>query len=163
MAAPQRLIVGISGASGVIYVIRLLEILKGSGIETHLIMTRGAEITLAHETRRKLAEVYALADHAHAPGDIAASVSSGSFRTMVMIDAPCSMRSLAEIAGGVTAGLLSRAADVVLRERRRLDLMVCETPLHTGHLRNLTAVSEMRGSSPRQCRPSMRALKRWKT
>lgn len=140
---PKRLIVGISGASGVIYGIRLLEILKGRGVETHLIMTRAAEITLAHETRRKLAEIHALADHVHAAGDIAAPVSSGSFRTMGMVVAPCSVRSMAEIAGGVTSGLLSRAADVVLKERRRLVLMVRETPLHTGHLRTMTALSEM--------------------
>ena len=140
---PQRLVIGISGASGVIYGIRLLEILQGSGIETHLVMTRAAEITLAHETRRKLAEVHALADHVHAAGDIAAPVSSGSFRTMGMIVAPCSVRSMAEIASGVTSGLLSRAADVALKERRRLVLMVRETPLHTGHLRTMAALSEM--------------------
>lgn len=143
MSAPRRLIVGISGASGVIYGIRLLEILQGSGIETHLIMTRAAEITLAHETNRKLAEVHGLADHVHSATDIAAAVSSGSFRTLGMIVAPCSVRSMAEIASGVTSGLLSRAADVVLKERRRLVLMVRETPLHTGHLRNMAALSEM--------------------
>ena len=140
---PRRLIVGISGASGVIYGIRLLEILRDCGVETHLVMTRAAEITLAHETRRKLAEVHALADHVHAAADIAAPVSSGSFRTMGMVVAPCSVRSMAEIAGGVTSGLLSRAADVVLKERRRLVLMVRETPLHTGHLRTMAALSEM--------------------
>lgn len=143
MAAPRRLIVGISGASGVIYGIRLLEILKDQGVETHLVMTRAAEITLAYETRRKLAEVHALADHVHSVSDIAAPISSGSFRTMGMIVAPCSVRSMAEIASGVTAGLLARAADVVLKERRRLVLMVRETPLHTGHLRTMTALSEM--------------------
>ncbi len=141
--APRRLIVGISGASGVIYGIRLLEILQGSGIETHLIMTRAAEITLANETRRKLAEVHALADHVHSATDIAAPLASGSFRTMGMIVAPCSVRSMAEIACGVTSGLLSRAADVVLKERRRLVLMVRETPLHSGHLRNMAALSDM--------------------
>ena len=139
----RRLIVGISGASGVIYGIRLLEILRGHDIETHLIMTRAAEITLAHETSRKLAEVHALADHVHSASDIAAPAASGSFRTMGMIVAPCSVRSMAEIAGGVTSGLLSRAADVALKERRRLVLMVRETPLHTGHLRTMAALSEM--------------------
>lgn len=141
--APRRLIVGISGASGVIYGIRLLEILRDCGVETHLIMSRAAEITLAHETRRKLAEVHALADHVHSATDIAAPVSSGSFRTMGMVVAPCSVRSMAEIASGVTSGLLTRAADVVLKERRRLVLMVRETPMHTGHLRNMAALSEM--------------------
>ncbi|MCB1444421.1 MAG: UbiX family flavin prenyltransferase [Rhizobiaceae bacterium] len=141
--APRRLIVGISGASGVIYGIRLLEILRDCGVETHLIMTRAAEITLAHEARRKLADVHALADRVHSATDIAAPVSSGSFRTMGMIVAPCSVRSMAEIASGVTSGLLSRAADVVLKERRRLVLMVRETPLHAGHLRSMAALSEM--------------------
>ena len=141
--APRRLIVGISGASGVIYGIRLLEILRDCGVETHLIMTRAAEITLAHEARRKLADVHALADRVHSATDIAAPVSSGSFCTMGMIVAPCSVRSMAEIASGVTSGLLSRAADVVLKERRRLVLMVRETPLHAGHLRSMAALSEM--------------------
>ena len=124
--APRRLIVGISGASGVIYGIRLLEILRDCGVETHLIMTRAAEITLAHEARRKLADVHALADRVHSATDIAAPVSSGSFRTMGMIVAPCSIRSMSEIASGVTSGLLTRAADVVLKERRKLVLMVRE-------------------------------------
>lgn len=140
---PQRLIVGISGASGVIYGVRLLEILREAGVETHLVMSRAAEITLAHETRRKLAEVQALAARVHATQDIAAPISSGSFRTMGMIVAPCSVRSMSEIASGVTSGLLTRAADVVLKERRRLVLMVRETPLHTGHLRTMTQLSEM--------------------
>lgn len=141
--APRRLIVGISGASGVIYGVRLLEILRETGIETHLVMSRAAEITLAHETRRKLAEVHALASRVHAAQDIAAAISSGSFRTMGMIVAPCSVRSMSEIASGVTSGLLTRAADVVLKERRRLVLMVRETPLHTGHLRTMAQLSEM--------------------
>lgn len=140
---PRRLIVGISGASGVIYGVRLLEILRAHEIETHLVMTRAAEITLAHETRRKLAAVHALAAQVHDAHNIAASISSGSFRTMGMIVAPCSIRSMSEIASGVTSGLLTRAADVVLKERRRLVLMVRETPLHTGHLRTMTQLSEM--------------------
>ncbi|WP_309473621.1 UbiX family flavin prenyltransferase [Paracoccus versutus] len=144
------------------YGIRLLEILQGSGIETHLVMTRAAEITLAHETRRKLAEVHASADHVHSATDIAAPVSSGSFRTMGMVVAPCSIRSMAEIAGGVTSGLLSRAADVMLKERRRLVLMVRETPLHTGHLRTMTALSEMGRSSSRRSRPSTPGPERWR-
>lgn len=138
-----RLIVGISGASGVVYGIRALQLLREAGIETHLVMSRSAEITLAHETDLKVAEVRALADVTHSQADIGAAVSSGSFKTLGMLVAPCSIRSMSEIATGVTSGLLSRAADVVLKERRRLVLMVRETPLHTGHLRAMTQLSEM--------------------
>jgi 4-hydroxy-3-polyprenylbenzoate decarboxylase len=140
---PNRLVVGISGASGVIYGIRMLEALRELGIETHLILSKAAEITLAHETSRKLADVKALADHCHRPEDIGAAPASGSFRTMGMVVAPCSIRTMGEIATGVTTTLLSRAADVVLKERRRLVLMVRETPLHTGHLRTMLSLSEM--------------------
>ena len=136
-------VVGMSGASGVIYGIRLLEILRDLDIPRHLVMSRSAEVTLAHETRFKVAEVRALATKCYAQTDIGAAISSGSFRTRGMVVAPCSMRSMAEIASGVTSGLLTRAADVVLKERRRLVLMVRETPLHTGHLRSMTALSEM--------------------
>ncbi|MBP2150139.1 UbiX family flavin prenyltransferase [Xanthobacter flavus] len=139
----KRLVVGISGASGVIYGVRMLELLRAAGIETHLVMSRTAEITLAHETDRKVADVKALASVCHSNDDMAAAISSGSFRTMGMVVAPCSMRSMSEIASGVTSSLLSRAADVVLKERRRLVLMARETPLHTGHLRTMTEVSEM--------------------
>lgn len=139
----KRLVVGISGASGVIYGVRMLELLRAAGIETHLVMSRTAEITLAHETDRKVADVKALASVCHSNDDMAAAISSGSFRTMGMVVAPCSMRSMSEIASGVTSSLLSRAADVVLKERRRLVLMARETPLHTGHLRTMTQVSEM--------------------
>lgn len=138
-----RLIVGISGASGVIYGARLLELLRPLPVETHLVMSRTAEVTLALETDLKPAVVRSRADVVHAIGDLAAPISSGSFKTMGMVVAPCSIRSMAEIASGVTTTLLSRAADVVLKERRRLVLMVRETPLHTGHLRTLTALSEM--------------------
>jgi 4-hydroxy-3-polyprenylbenzoate decarboxylase len=138
-----RLIVGISGASGVIYGARLLELLRPLPVETHLVMSRTAEVTLALETDLKPAVVRSRADVVHAIGDLAAPISSGSFNTIGMVVAPCSIRSMAEIASGVTTTLLSRAADVVLKERRRLVLMVRETPLHTGHLRNLTALSEM--------------------
>jgi len=140
---PRRLIVGISGASGVIYGIRLLETLRPLGIETHLVLSKSAEITLAHETDWKVADVRALATHAHAPQDIAAAISSGSFRTLGMIIAPCSVRSMSEIASGVTSSLLTRAADVVLKERRRLVLLVRESPLHVGHLRTMTQLAEM--------------------
>ncbi|MCW5721628.1 MAG: UbiX family flavin prenyltransferase [Devosia sp.] len=142
-SSPRRLIVGLSGASGVIYGVRLLEVLKESGVETHLVMSRSAEITLAHETRRKIADVRALAHTTYAATDIGAAISSGSFRTMGMIVAPCSVRSMSEIASGVTSSLLTRAADVVLKERRRLVLLVRESPLHLGHLRTMTQLAEM--------------------
>jgi 4-hydroxy-3-polyprenylbenzoate decarboxylase len=135
--------VGISGASGVIYGIRLLEVLKGLPVESHLVMSKAAETTLAYETDLKVAHVQALADAAYTPADIGAAISSGSFRTLGMVVAPCSIRSMAEIACGTTAGLLTRAADVTLKERRRLVLMVRETPLHSGHLRSLLQLSEM--------------------
>ncbi|MBV9829423.1 MAG: UbiX family flavin prenyltransferase [Alphaproteobacteria bacterium] len=139
----SRLIVGVSGASGAIYGARLLELLQPLPIETHLVMSRSAEMTLALETELKAADLRARADIVHAVGDLAAPISSGSFRTLGMVIAPCSVRSMAEIASGVTSSLLTRAADVVLKERRRLVLLVRETPLHTGHLRTLTALSEM--------------------
>jgi 4-hydroxy-3-polyprenylbenzoate decarboxylase len=110
----RRLIVGISGASGIIYGVRTLEVLRRLGVETHLVMTRSAQVTLAHEMTTKVADVNALASHVHRPEDIAASISSGSFQTMGMIIAPCSIRSLSEIASGVTSTLLTRAGDVVL-------------------------------------------------
>ncbi|HYR64540.1 MAG TPA: UbiX family flavin prenyltransferase [Reyranella sp.] len=143
MSDPSRLVVGISGASGVIYGVRLLQALKDLPVETHLVMTRTAEITLGHETKLKVAEVRRLADAAYGIDDLAAAISSGSFRTMGMIVAPCSMRSLGEIANGITSNLLTRAADVVLKERRRLVLMARETPLHAIHLRNMTRLAEM--------------------
>lgn len=143
MSEPKRLVIGISGASGVIYGVRLLEALKPLPVETHLVMTRTAEVTLAHETNLKVAAVRKLADVAHSVDDLAAAVSSGSFRTLGMIVAPCSMRSLGEIAGGISTNLLTRAADVVLKERRKLVLLVRETPLHAIHLRNMTTLAEM--------------------
>jgi 4-hydroxy-3-polyprenylbenzoate decarboxylase len=138
-----RLIVGISGASGAIYGARLLELLRPLPVETHLVMSRTAEVTLALETELKPAELRSRADVVHAIGDLAAPISSGSFKTIGMVVAPCSIRTMAEIASGVTTTLLSRAADVVLKERRRLVLLVRETPLHLGHLRTMTALSEM--------------------
>ena len=143
----KRLIVGISGASGIIYGIRLLELLKNMDDElrpeTHLIMSRSAEITLAYETTLKVSDVQKLADATYANKDIGAALASGSFKTMGMIIAPCSVKTLAEIATGVTSTLLPRAADVILKERRRLVCMVRETPLHSGHLRNMLALSDM--------------------
>jgi len=144
MALPvRRLIVGISGASGIAYGIRALVALGRCGIETHLIMTRSAQITLAHETAVKVADVNRLATVVHRIDDIGASISSGSFRTMGMLVAPCSVRTMSEIATGVTSSLLTRAADVVLKERRRLVLMVRESPLHLGHLRTMASLAEM--------------------
>ena len=143
MIDSNRLVIGISGASGVIYGVRLLQALQEFPVETHLVMTRTAEVTLAHETSLKVAEVQALAGRAHPVDDLAAAISSGSFRTLGMIVAPCSMRSLGEIANGISSNLLTRAADVVLKERRRLVLLVRETPLHAIHLRNMTALAEM--------------------
>lgn len=142
---PPRLIIGISGASGVVYGIRLLRMLQDSMIETHLVMSRAAQVTLAHETSHKLKAVKELADAYYDIDDMAAAISSGSFLTLGMIVAPCSVKTLAEIASGVTTTLISRAADVVLKERRRLVLMVRETPLHAGHLKNMLAVTEMGG------------------
>ncbi len=140
---PDRLIVGISGASGIVYGARVLEALKDTPIETHLVMSKSAEITLAYEMQMKVADIHALADVVHPIHDIGASISSGSFHTRGMIVAPCSIRTLSEIAVGTTGSLLTRAADVVLKERRRLVLMVRETPLHLGHLKSMTAVTEM--------------------
>jgi 4-hydroxy-3-polyprenylbenzoate decarboxylase len=142
-ATPKRMIIGISGASGVTYGVRLLQLLRNAGVETHLVMSKTAELTFAYETDLKIAEVREIANVCHAIDDMASAISSGSFRTAGMIVAPCSMRSMSEIASGVTTTLLTRAADVALKERRRLVLMVRETPLHTGHLRTMTALSEM--------------------
>jgi len=140
---PRRLVIGISGASGVIYGIRMLELLKDSDIETHLVMSRSAEMTLAYETHHKARDIKKLASVAHPIGDIGASISSGSFSTMGMVIAPCSIKTMSEIACGVTSTLLSRAADVVLKEKRRLVLAVRETPLHGGHLRTMTSLFDM--------------------
>jgi 4-hydroxy-3-polyprenylbenzoate decarboxylase len=141
--AAARLIVGISGASGTIYGVRLLELLRKAEIETHLVMSRSAEMTLAYETDIKPKDVRALASVHYAVTDIGAAISSGSFPTMGMIIAPCSIRTMSEIASGVTASLLSRAADVVLKEKRRLVLAIRETPLHVGHLRSMTVLAEI--------------------
>jgi 4-hydroxy-3-polyprenylbenzoate decarboxylase len=141
--AAARLIVGISGASGTIYGVRLLELLRKAEVETHLVMSRSAEMTLAYETDIKPKDVRALASVHYAVTDIGAAISSGSFPTVGMIIAPCSIRTMSEIASGVTASLLSRAADVVLKEKRRLVLAIRETPLHVGHLRNMTVLAEI--------------------
>jgi 4-hydroxy-3-polyprenylbenzoate decarboxylase len=140
---PRRLVIGISGASGTIYGVRMLELLKKTDIETHLVMSKSAEMTLVYETKYKPKDVRALASVNHPAADIGASISSGSFATMGMIIIPCSIRTMSEIATGVTSSLVSRAADVVLKEQRRLVLAVRETPLHVGHLRTLTTLAEI--------------------
>ena len=140
---PRRLVIGISGASGAIYGVRMLELLRDTDIETHLVISRSAEMTLAYETDFTTKDVRALAAVNHPNSDIGATISSGSFRTMGMVVAPCSIKTMSEIATGVTSSLLSRAADVVLKERRRLVLAVRETPLHGGHLRTMTQLAEM--------------------
>jgi 4-hydroxy-3-polyprenylbenzoate decarboxylase len=138
----RRLIVGITGASGTIYGIRLLELLRAADIETHLVMSRAAQTALAAETSLKVADVEKLADVVHQNADLGAACSSGSFRNLGMIIAPCSIKTMAEIATGATANLISRAADVALKERRRVVLMLRETPLHLGHIRSMAAVTE---------------------
>ncbi|WP_306252826.1 UbiX family flavin prenyltransferase [Parvularcula sp. IMCC14364] len=143
MADSARLVVGITGASGVVYGKRLLEVLRGTDIETHLVMSKPAEMTVSYELEQKAADIKDLADAVYAPGDIGAAIASGSFRTMGMIIAPCSVRTMSEIATGVTAGLITRAADVMLKEKRLLTLMVRETPFHLGHLRTMTSLAEM--------------------
>jgi 4-hydroxy-3-polyprenylbenzoate decarboxylase len=143
MTDSQRIIIGISGASGIVYGVRLLQVLRESPIETHLVMSKSAELTLAYEMDMKPAAVQALADQVYAVKNVGAAISSGSFPTMGMVIAPCSIRSMSEIASGVTSSLLTRAADVVLKERRKLVLMVRESPFHSGHLRTMTALSEM--------------------
>jgi 4-hydroxy-3-polyprenylbenzoate decarboxylase len=143
LTPPRRLTIGISGASGIVYGIRMLELLRDTGVETHLVMSRSAEMTLAYETDLKVKDVRALASINHPNTDIGASISSGSFQTMGMVVVPCSIKTMSEIATGVTGSLLSRAADVVLKERRRLVLAVRETPLHGGHLRTMTQLADM--------------------
>ena len=142
-STPEKLVIGLSGASGVAYGIRLLEALKELRIESHLVMTKPAQLTIGYETALTPKQVAAKADHVHRIEDIAAPIASGSFRTRGMIVAPCSVRTMSEIATGVTTNLLTRAADVMLKERRPLILMVRETPLHLGHLRTMTALAEM--------------------
>ena len=134
---PRRLIVGISGASGAIYGIRILQALQGSAIETHLVMSESARITLASESDLTAAQVEALASEVHHVRNIGATLASGSFKTMGMVIAPCSIRTLSEVAWGGTSSLLTRAADVVLKERRRLVLLLRETPLHAGHIQSM--------------------------
>ena len=141
--APLRLVVGISGASGVVYGARVLDALRELGVESHLVVTRAALLTLSQETDLSPDDLMSKADVTYKLGDVGAAIASGSFRTLGMIIAPCSVRTMSEIATGVTSTLLTRAADVVLKERRPLVLMVRETPFHLGHLRTMTALAEM--------------------
>lgn len=145
MLTNDHLIVGISGSSGTIYGIRLLQAVAATPVKSHLIMSKPAEMTLAYETDLKAADVRAMADKTYPIGDVGAGPASGSFRTLGMVIAPCSMKTLAEIATGMSTNLLTRAADVTLKERRRLVLMVRETPLNLAHLKNMLTVTEMGG------------------
>jgi 4-hydroxy-3-polyprenylbenzoate decarboxylase len=145
MPEPRRLIVGISGASGIAYGVRLLELLRTTDVETHLVVSRSGDLTRSHELKISAQELRALADVSYPIGAMGAALASGSFRTMGMVVVPCSVRTLAEIATGVTTSLLTRAADVVLKERRKLVLVVRESPLNLIHLRNMVAVTEAGG------------------
>lgn len=140
---PRRLIVAITGASGFVYGHRLLQLLRPLDVQVHLIVSRAAQLTMACETSLHLSDVTALADEVHKNEDIGACIASGSYRTLGMVIAPCSMRTLAEIATGTSGTLVGRAADVMLKERRRLVLLARETPLTLVHLRNMTTVTEM--------------------
>ncbi|MGA2711422.1 MAG: UbiX family flavin prenyltransferase [Steroidobacteraceae bacterium] len=142
MARTSPLIVGISGASGSIYGVRLLETLHANKIPAHLIVTKSAVLTLKEEVGRSIDQVRALAETSYQNTDLGAAISSGSFRTRGMVIVPCSIHTLSDVAYGITDSLLSRAADVTLKERRRLVLVVRETPLHAGHLRSMLAATE---------------------
>ncbi len=140
---PDRLVVGISGASGVVYAMRALEALKTLGVESHVVASKAAEMTLSYEMGEKPSVLRESADMLYKQADVGAPIASGSFKTRGMLIAPCSVRTMSEIATGVTSSLLTRAADVVLKERRLLVLMVRETPFHLGHLRTMTQLAEM--------------------
>jgi len=140
---PERLIIGVSGASGIIYGVRALEALKDLGVESHMVASKAAEMTLGYETELSIAQFRERADHVYKMPDVGAPIASGSFQTMGMLIAPCSVRTMSEIATGVTSSLLTRAADVVLKERRPLVLMVRETPFHLGHIRTMAQLAEM--------------------
>jgi len=140
---PTRLVVGITGATGTIFGVRLLQMLHGSGVETHLVMSKWAARTLTHETEHTVKEVQGLATHNYRLGDQGAAISSGSFITLGMVIAPCSMRTLAAIAHGLGDNLIHRAADVILKERRKLVLVVRESPFNEIHLENMLKLSRM--------------------
>ncbi len=142
-SAPRRLLVGLTGASGAQYGVRMLQRARELGLTTHLVASAAGVLNAHHELGLDRSALEQLADHAHAPGDVAACVASGSFRLDAMAIAPCSMRTLAAVAHGLSDGLIARAADVMLKERRPLLLMVRETPLNLAHLRNMTSATEM--------------------
>jgi flavin prenyltransferase len=139
----NRLIVGIAGASGAVFGLRLLEACRELGLEVHLCVSKAAELTLSHELDMRAADLKAFAHKSYAPGDIGAAIASGSFRTRGMVIAPCSIRTMSEIACGTTGTILTRAADVVLKERRKLVLLLRETPLHAGHLESLLKLARI--------------------
>ncbi len=143
MKTTRKLVIGVTGASGAVYARRALEALRETDVETHLILSKASEMTIRYELDQSAADFAALADYRYAIGDVGAPVSSGSFKTLGMLIAPCSVKTMSEIATGVTGTLLSRAADVVLKEQRKLVLMVRETPFHLGHLRTMTQLAEM--------------------
>ena len=145
IAAPRRVVVGITGATGAVYAVRLLARLKETGLETHLVASPAGVLNVHHELGLDRKSLEALADHAYSPSDVGAAIASGSFATEAMVVVPCSMKTLASVAHGLSDSLLTRAADVALKERRRLLLMVRETPFNLAHLRNMTAVTEMGG------------------
>jgi flavin prenyltransferase len=144
-ATRKRLIVGVSGATGIVYAIQLLRRLRQVDVQSHLVVSKAGDLTRTYETTLSVNELRALADVNYRVGDVSAAISSGSYKTLGMVVAPCSMRTLAEIATGMSSTLLTRAADVTLKERRKLVLLPRETPLHAGHLRNMLAVTEMGG------------------
>jgi flavin prenyltransferase len=145
MRARRRMVVGITGATGIIYGVRLIDVLRVLDVETHLIVSKAGDMTRAQETDISPADLRALASRHYGIGEIGAALASGSFRSMGMIIAPCTIRTLSDIATGVNDNLLTRAADVTLKERRRLVLLVREFPLHAGHLRSMLSVTEMGG------------------
>ena len=145
MTQRKRIIVGVSGATGSVYAVTLLDVLKDLNIETHLVITKAGKIALEYETEYKLDDIVKKADYYYNNNDIAARISSGSFLTDGMIIAPCTVKTMSEIATGVTTTLISRAADVVLKERRRLVLMFRETPIHLGHIKTMESVTQMGG------------------
>lgn len=141
----KRIVVGVSGATGIVYAVQLLRRLKQMDIESHLVVSKAGDLTRTYETALSMNDLRDMADVNYRVGDVSAAISSGSYKTMGMIVAPCSMRTLAEIAIGMSSTLLTRAADVTLKERRRLVLLPRETPLHAGHLRNMLAITQMGG------------------
>jgi len=143
MTATRRLVVGVTGATGAIYGVRLLQRARSLGIETHLVVTAAGVLNAHHELELDRKELEGMADHSHAPADVGACIASGSFDAAAMAIAPCSMKTLAAVAHGLSDNLLTRSADVMLKERRKLLMMVRETPLNLAHLRNMTAVTEM--------------------